>query len=144
MLPILARTTRPEEFPWRVIPTPNGCIAGASVAIAIMESSNNQEVATQLAYDLVFDRDMQLALSDSASLIPALMNTYTDGRFMRTESFCAGQKVGHLWTSAAQTMQGQAMSVHSAQRNADVRQIVIAALNGTLAYADALGQLATV
>ena len=137
----LARTTRQGEFPWRVIAPPTGCIAGESVAIAVTEAANQRDVALQLMQDLVFDSESQLMLHESQQLIPALMQTYTTAQFQRMDTFCAGQKVGQLWTHAAQTMTGQPLSARWVQRNTEAIATVAAALAGNITHGDALRQL---
>lgn len=128
----LARTTRPEEFPWRVVSPPGGCIAGASVAVAISEASNMRDTAIQFVRDIVFDRELQLALSDSAQVIPALQATYSDGRFQRMEPFCAGQTIGKIWTDDAQRMSGQPMQRGWITQRDMAAQLVRQALHGEL------------
>ena len=137
----LGRTTRPGEFPWRVIAPPNGCIAGACLAIAVSEASNQRDDALRFMRDMVFDEETQLIVSDNQQLIPALTNTYTDSRFQRMEPFCAGQKIGQLWTHAAKTMAGHALSARWVQRNEDAHTVVANALGGGISYPDALQQL---
>lgn len=139
----LSRTVRPDEFPWRVIAPPGGCIAGPSLAIAITEASNQRENALNCIQSLVFDGEMQLILSDKSHVIPALTTTYQNGRFQRTEAFCAGQYVGRLWTEAGRNMRGQALSNSATKRNLKASTIVASALNGTLTYSGALTQLST-
>lgn len=141
MQAILARTTRPDEFPWRVIATPNGCIAGTSVAIAVTEASNNQEVAIKFINDVVFEHEMQLTISDTGNVIPALMQTYSDGRFVRTESFCAGQQVGQLWTTAVTQQTSRALSQTWITSKQQAGEIVQQALNGAMTYPEAIQQL---
>lgn len=137
----LSRTVRPDEFPWRVIAPPGGCIAGPSLAIAITEASNQRDAALHCMQNLVFDEEMQLILSDSSHVIPALTSTYKNGRFQRTDAFCAGQYVGRLWTEASQRMRGHALSRSSAIRDNAASSVVALALNGTLSFEDALRQL---
>jgi ABC-type glycerol-3-phosphate transport system substrate-binding protein len=138
----LARTTRPGEFPWRVITPPAGCIAGECIAIAVTEAANQRDVALQLMQDFVFDSESQLMVHESQQLIPALMQTYAASQFQRMDTFCAGQKVGQLWTQAAQSMTGQPLSASWVQRNTDASATVAAALDGDITDADALSQLA--
>ncbi|MFM7679432.1 MAG: ABC transporter substrate-binding protein, partial [Roseiflexaceae bacterium] len=136
----LARTTRQGEFPWRVITPPSGCIAGESIAIAATEATNQRDVALQLMQDFVFDSESQLMMHESQQLIPALMQTYAAGQFQRMDTFCAGQKVGQLWTQAAQTMTGQPLSARWVQRNTQAIGAVAAALDGDITDVDALSQ----
>lgn len=137
----LARTTRPGEFPWRVVAPPNGCIAGDCLAIAISEASNQREHAIQFMRDMVFDAEMQLMVNERQQLIPSLKETHAASRFQRMEPFCAGQHIGQLWTHAAQTMDGRVLSAARVQRNVDAHAIVAHALNGSLTYTEALRQL---
>lgn len=134
----LSRTVRPDEFPWRVIAPPGGCIAGASLAIAITEASNQRDVALKCMQSLVFDEELQLILSDSSHVIPALTSTYQNGRFQRTDAFCAGQYVGRLWTDASQRMRGYELSKEKAIRDSAASAIVRQAMNGTTSFEDAL------
>jgi ABC-type glycerol-3-phosphate transport system substrate-binding protein len=106
----LARTVRPDEFPWRLVPPPGGWIAGPGLAIAIPEQSNQVDTAWQFALALAHDAELQLSLSDANVAIPALTSTYTDGRFLRTEPFTGGQHIGKLWTTAATTMHAQSIT----------------------------------
>jgi cellobiose transport system substrate-binding protein len=106
----LARTVRPDEFPWRLVPPPGGWIAGPGLAIAISEQSNHIDIAWSFALALAHDAELQLSLSDANITIPALQSTYGDGRFQRTEPFAAGQHIGQLWTTAATTMHAQSIT----------------------------------
>ena len=117
----LARTVRTDEFPWRLVPPPGGWIAGPGLAIAIPEQSNQVDTAWQFAFALAHDAELQLSLSDAIATIPALMSTYSNGRFLRTEPFTGGQHIGQLWTTAATTMHDQPINP---QRYATQQQVL--------------------
>jgi cellobiose transport system substrate-binding protein len=128
----LARTVRPDEFPWRLVPPPGGWIAGPGLAIAISEQSNHIDIAWSFALALAHDAELQLSLSDANITIPALRSTYGDGRFQRTEPFAAGQHIGQLWTTAATQMQSQAITPQRNSTHQAVRSLVqIALTNNT-------------
>lgn len=130
----LARTVRPDEFPWRLVPPPGGWLAGPGLAIAIPEQSNQVDTAWSFALALAHDTELQLSLSDANVAIPALTSTYSDGRFQRTEPFAAGQYIGQLWTLAATQMQSQAITPQQNSTQQAVQSLVqIALTNNTTA-----------
>jgi|GEM_PF-2836278 len=106
----LERTVRPDEFPWRLISPPGGWIAGPGLAIAIPEQGMHVDTAWQFGLALAHDAELQLSLSDATTTIPALLSTYPDGRFQRSEPFTAGQHIGQLWTNAATQLYSHAMT----------------------------------
>lgn len=116
----LDRTVRNDESPWRLISPPGGWIPAPGLGIAIPEHSNQFDIAWQLALALAHNVDLQLRLSDANNTIPALMSTYNDGRFLRTDPFAGGQHIGKLWTNAAAKIHDQP---HNAQRFASQQKI---------------------
>jgi ABC-type glycerol-3-phosphate transport system substrate-binding protein len=137
----LARTVRPDEFPWRLVPPPGGWIAGPGLAIAIPERSNHIDTAWQFALDLAHDTELQLSLSDANMTIPALLSTYGDGRFQRTEPFAAGQHIGQSWTTAATQMQGQAVTPSLRRTHHAVQSLLITALTNNTPANEILTQI---
>lgn len=137
----LARTVRNDEFPWRLVPPPGGWIAGPGLAIAIPEQSNHVDTAWQFALALAHDADLQLSLSDANTTIPALISTYGDGRFQRTEPFTAGQHIGQLWTAAATQIQSHAVTPQLNSTYQTVRSLVQSALTNNTPANDILTQI---